>query len=483
MLPSSQILILIASALVTEMAVPIDRPFDSRKYLVLDSRVIQRTENAVLRLGQVQKEPQNPLFAEDKPWEPRFDNLYANVIYDPDEAVYRCWYSPFIVDELASETSREKRLDVPYRPKHREMGVCYAVSKDGVCWEKPELGLVEFDGSKQNNLVWRGPHGAGMFRDERERDPARRFKMIMKNDGAMQCAFSRDGLRWSESIPAPEIDAAGDTHNNAFWSPRRGYYVGITRLWDRSLGPSKRIVGRTQSADFTHWTKAVEVLRALPQETTRQIYAMPVFQYADIYLGLAMLIDTDTDTVDCELAWSPDTVDWHRVCPGTPLIPRGSEGAYDSHCIYAAAYPVIEDDEIKLYYGGNNGKHFGWRDGFFCLARLRPDGLAALAPTEPGKPARIVTRPVVCKGKRLRVSADASGGSIRAAVLDEKGFTLESCKPIFADVTDADINWQSGKDLTPFLGKEVQFVFELRDARLYAFGFADSGETSPSTKR
>src|ERR1051325_4494898 len=31
--------------------------------------------------------------------------------------------------------------------------VCYATSKDGIAWEKPKLGLVEYQGGKQNNLV------------------------------------------------------------------------------------------------------------------------------------------------------------------------------------------------------------------------------------------------------------------------------------------------------------------------------------------
>ena len=31
--------------------------------------------------------------------------------------------------------------------------VCFAKSKDGFSWEKPILGLVEFNGSKENNLV------------------------------------------------------------------------------------------------------------------------------------------------------------------------------------------------------------------------------------------------------------------------------------------------------------------------------------------
>src|SRR5262245_48070852 len=31
--------------------------------------------------------------------------------------------------------------------------LCYARSKDGLKWEKPELGLVEYKGSKKNNII------------------------------------------------------------------------------------------------------------------------------------------------------------------------------------------------------------------------------------------------------------------------------------------------------------------------------------------
>src|SRR5262245_27056308 len=31
--------------------------------------------------------------------------------------------------------------------------LCYATSKDGITWEKPDLGLVEFGGSKKNNII------------------------------------------------------------------------------------------------------------------------------------------------------------------------------------------------------------------------------------------------------------------------------------------------------------------------------------------
>jgi len=438
------------------------------KYLLIDSRIISRSEGVHCALGTVEKDEHNPLFAEDKPWEPRFDNLYANVLFDEEEQTYKCWYSPFIIDERTSYTSREKRVSIGYRnatPKGREMGVCYAVSKDGIVWEKPELGITEFDGSRKNNIVVREPHGAGIWKDLSDPDPARRYKMFSK-ERHMSVSFSPDGLHWSSFTICPEIEAAGDTHNNTFWSPHLEKYVGITRLWD-----GQRIVGRTESVDFLEWTKAVEVFRALPTEQHQQTYAMPVFRYANVYLGLVMMFNTDSDTVDCELAWSSDTVHWERVCPGTPLIPRGPDGSYDCGCIYAAAYPIVKNGEIKLYYGGNNNVHSNWRDGFFCLAHLRADGFAGMETVRSDTAGIIVTKPIECVSKDLRVSADAAEGSLRVAVVDADGFGLDNCEPVDVNIADGIIKWKDNRDLSRFIGKPIRLQFELKAALLYAFGF------------
>ena len=67
-----------------------------------------------------------------------------------------------------------------------------------------------------------------------------------------------------------------------------------------------------------------------------------------------MMFNTETDLVDCELAWSSDTVQWERVCPGTPLIPRGPDGSFDWGCVYGAAYPFLKDGRLQAYYGGSN---------------------------------------------------------------------------------------------------------------------------------
>ena len=435
------------------------------KHLVLDGRIIASTDNARLAVGTVKKHTANPLFREDKPWEPRFDNLYANVLYDEQDKRYKCWYSPFIVDKAASETPRAERSRVPYRSRGREMGVCYAVSKDGLKWEKPELGLVEFGGSKANNLVVRGPHGAGVFRDPHEADPARRYKMFYRGAG-MCVRFSADGLRWGEEIRCPQIAARGDTHNNALWWPERGKYVGITRLWK-----GQRIVGRTESSDFRQWTKAVEVLRG---DKDNQTYAMPVFRHAGVFLGLLMVFRPRPNRVHCELTWSPDTITWHRIDKGTPLIANSrKKGAYDWGCVYAAAYPVFLDGEIRLYYGASNGTHHGWRDGFLALATLRGDGFAGYEPADATKPATVVTRPLACSGRTLRITADAKGGAVRVTVLDADGKPAATGQPISDNVTDAAVVLRPREGLSKLRGSRIRLKFELTKAKLYAFAFGD----------
>jgi hypothetical protein len=458
------------------------------RFLLLDSRIVAGAENAELVLGTVQKYEGNPLFEEDKPWEKRFDNLYANVLYDEEEELYKCWYSPFIVDESAKGMTLEERKEKKYRPPWtREMAICYATSKDGITWVKPELGLVEFEGSTANNILWRGsgepsknkdevwggPHGNGVFKDLRERDPNRRYKAVTKF-GQLSVAFSADGIHWDPPIAIPEANSAGDTHNNALWAPTLGKYVVITREWGvRSSGKWVRQVGRTSSHDFVMWEKTEVVMEGL--DAYHQTYAMPIFDHGGVYLGLVAIHDQEEDRVWTELTWSPDTIEWHRVLPGTPLIRNdGQEGDYDWGCAYPAAYPVFLEDEIRLYYGASDGLHTSWRNGFLAMATLRPDGFAGYTQEDAGKPATITTSPLSPTGGTLRISADVEqGGSVKVSVLAERNEVLAKSEPLTGSRSDADISWPDGFSFDELGSESIQLRFEFTDATIYSFSFPE----------
>lgn len=435
------------------------------RFLLLDNRIIASTENVKLEVGTVEKHASNPLFIEDNPWEMRFDNLYGNVIYDDDEQLYKCWYSPFIVDSVAHGMTLEQRSRKYKSPRNREMGICYATSKDGLKWEKPDLGLVEYNDSKQNNIVWRGPHGAGVFKDEHEKDTAKRYKMIFQG---LAVSFSADGIHWSDRTKVKGVSVAGDTHNNALWAPSLNKYVGITRTWKKRAGEKKREreVARIESDDFINWTKEELVLQG--EEYDLQPYAMPTFYYAGVYLGLVAIHEQSSDRVWTELTWSPDTKSWYRISPGTALIPNSEPKlAYDYGCVYACAYPVFKKDEIQLYYGGSDWLHYGWRNGSLCLATLRPDGFAGYTPQNTNKPAKITTTPMDYNGQAISITADVEkGGSITVMVLNENGEEISLAKPVSKTCTDKHI--RLGKIAK---SEKIRLKFELNRAKLYSFSF------------
>ena len=446
------------------------------RYLLLDSRIVEDARNAELTLGTIEKHGANPLFGEDRAWEQRFDNLYANVLYDDEEEIYKCWYSPFVVDRSSRGMTLGQRRQLEYRPPpNREMAICYATSKDGLAWDKPELGIVEYDGSKANNIVRGGgdqarrggPHGSGILKDPRERDPNRRYKAFFKSE-VISVAFSADGVHWGPTIPRAQADSSGDTHNNAFWAPTLGRYVAITRQWGKPFG---RQVARTSSADFVDWEEPRIVLQGLDEN--EQTYAMPVFFHGGVYMGLVAVHDQDADRVWGELAWSPDTENWHRILPGTPLIPNGlEEGDYDWGCVFPAARPVFLEDEVRLYYGGSDGLHTSWRNGFLCLATLRPDGFAGYKPSDISE-AALVTTAAVCDPKfPLRVSSDvAEGGKVVVRVLGQGRRVLAESEPLTTTGSDAPVRWRDDGAWVAFETGRPRLQFAFEGATVYSFSW------------
>lgn len=446
-----------------------------RRFLLLDARIVEGVQNAELALGTVKKHGTNPLFGEDKPWEKRFDNLYANITYDDEERTYKCWYSPFVIDNSSKGMTIQQRKQAKYQaPRNREMAICYATSNDGLAWDKPELGLVEYEGNKANNILWRGggdnaipggPHGSGIQKDLRDPDPNRRYKAFLKSE-ILSVAFSADGIHWGPTIACPEANSAGDTHNNAFWAPTLGSYVGITRTWSKSF---KRQVAWTSSDDFLNWEKTQLVLEGL--DANQQTYAMPVFFHGGVYIGLLAIHDQEADRVWTELAWSPDTQEWNRVLPGTPLIPNdGSEGDYDWGCVYPAACPVFLEDEISLYYGGSDGLHTSWRNGFLCLATLRPDGFAGYKASTATDPSLVTTTPVFETNAPLKVSADvASGGRLVVRALDGEQNVLAESEPLTTTASDAVVQWQNHSALNTSNVSRARLQFALQNAAVYSF--------------
>lgn len=466
-----------------------DSDTERDRYLLLDARIIDKVENAHLTVGVVQKDENNPLFGEDKPWEPRFDNPYCSIIYDEEEEIFKCWYSIFIKSGAWGEFPGEglpsdQRAWVEWGKGVRGFGVCYATSKDGIHWDKPELGLIEFNGSKKNNIVIEYNHGVTVMKDLHETDPQKRYKAIHPERESSYVWFSPDGIHWGEGIDVGPMDY-GDTNNCVWWDPDLEQYVIITRSWGGEpespvyAGRGHRQPSRSVSRDFLHWSKPEVVLDGL--EVRLQIHDMPVVRHAGVYIGMVGLFDIEASKQWCELAWSPDSIEWHRIQPGTPLIPNGPVlGDYDWGCIFAAV-PLVGKDKIRVYYGANDGRFMAWRNGYLALAWLRADGFAGYEQIAGGsnKTGAVTTKPVTVGGGSLCISADlAPSGYVKVTALN-KDRELGEGELVTTTVTDAPIQWKEGFDLERLKGKKVVLHFELRESKLFSFSF-DKKDNAPS---
>ncbi|MCA9095354.1 MAG: hypothetical protein KDA68_17865, partial [Planctomycetaceae bacterium] len=167
-------------------AEPVD--IGSRRELFVDATLIENlSDKAILKLHQ-------PIACEvsfqfDKPWEGSASG-YPTVIQDGD--LYRMYYRGhrYIIDPP------------PLRQAQSEV-VCYAESPDGIHWTRPNLGLYEWQGSKDNNIIWLGSyetHNFAPFKDTRPDCPSDEIYKAIGGTTASNGLWtfkSADGIHWT----------------------------------------------------------------------------------------------------------------------------------------------------------------------------------------------------------------------------------------------------------------------------------------------
>lgn len=199
----------------------------SDRQLFVDSFLIEEKTGVALKLHPpTAREVALPM---EKPWEG--NTSWAPVVMK-DGSRYRLWYR---VDP--SVESERSRASPPY--------TAYAESSDGIHWERPEIGIYEFNGSKRNNLVWRGP-GTNMsvLRDDKPGVASReRYKAIVRRPGD-KCRHGVGVRRRNPLAPDPK---GADPHRRRVRLPQHR----VSRPLDASirlLGPQLRPTGAAHSA-------------------------------------------------------------------------------------------------------------------------------------------------------------------------------------------------------------------------------------------
>lgn len=441
-----------------------------------DPAVRRSSSGARVVPGCLQKSERNPLFIDGYdaertvPWESFIENGYPNVFFDPLVNKYRCYYTSYLYDDeeaLASQTYKQQVME----NGKRITGILYAESENGYDWHKPDLGIVRYQGSCDNNIIAVNTHGAGILLDIADPDPSRRYKMISRNDqGPLNIfvSFSSDGLHFGEWITVIDNRACpGDTHNFVIRDLVSGKYVLYTRMFSHEL----RTVARFVSDDFIHWTDAREVFRGL--NTDDQVYSMPVFCQSGYYWGLAHMFHfgdqskSHYDHVDVELTFSTDGIHWQRVAPGIPFISNGIHESYDSGCCYTSV-PVTDGMEYRFYYMGGDGTHYSFRKTGLCLGTVQKNKLVGVT-ADQGDDYIYEIRNMSFDTSDVRLCVDVQkDGSIFYEALDSSGktmpgYTVDQCIPILNSSICAQLHWQAG-DLSL---QNARIKFYCKKATLY----------------
>jgi hypothetical protein len=436
-----------------------------------------------------------PLIKPTEPWEGNAAYIYGTVLKnEPAGSGYRMWYTGY---------------------SNQEYYLCYATSIDGIKWNKPTLGLIDFKGSKKNNICRVG--GGTLVYDPDDKDSSRRYKLmsVSRVDNGKRFGygvwFSPDGLKWTAYEGNPVISYA-DVSNVTYDQPKKLFIASTKQrmlVSNTSVTPNKmdRAAFISVSKDFIHWsapgapasqwTLAVEgdiiddMIVMAKGGLEEQIYGMTVHPYQGIYIGLPWCFDLmnynngiyagyGDGPIQPQIASSRDLRHWSRLAR-EPVLPLGKAGAWDDGTIYTASTMQVSEKKIDLYYGAMNLAHGGDKGSQKQIAQIaraswRRDGFVSLH-NEGNDVGIITTKPFVFTGKKLMVNAKLfSQGNLKVELLDASGkpipgYTVADARIVTGDQLSAIAGWGNGNDISNLEGKEVQLRFYLKGGDLYSYWF------------
>ncbi len=451
-----------------------DTPFDigSRLELFVDDVLIDTmTDGLSLKLHSPIKAER--VLENDRPWEGN-RIFYVSVFKDEDR--FRMYYRGGLGER--GITAR----------------VCYAWSRDGIHWEKPELNLLEFEGSTRNNIVWNGvgsPCALGAFFDTNPDCTAEERYKAISSDGYQKPVFAfgpPDAVRWHLIGEKPVIDeydgvdSAYDCNFSTWWDPECKRYVMFHRIWYRPIKGKVRSIAMRTSEDFINWTPLQRLdFGDAPVENLYTNSITPYFRAPHILFGFPKRFITDrrgvseheTDGLsDAMFMSSRDGLHFDRrfmeafIRPGRERLNWGAR----SNMIAYGLLPTAPD-EISVYIV----QHYTRPSVHLKRCVLRTDGFVSVNALYRG--GELLTRPLIFDGRELVINYATSGaGSVRVEITDQEGssipgFEADNCPEIFGDDIERVVRWSGGSDVRAFAGKPVRLRFLLKDADLYSIRF------------
>ena len=478
------------------------RNIGSRRELFLDSTLVEELTNAERRLHHpVAREI---AIVHDAPWEGAGSG-YHTVLRDGD--LYRMYYRG------SSLGVKDGRLQVG------KQVYCYAESRDGVNFTKPNLGLVEYNGSKDNNIIWDGvgSHNFAPFIDHNPNcAPDAKFKALggLASEGGLFAFKSADGIHWKLIQPEPVVtEGAFDSQNLAFWDYASQSYRAYFRTFTKGITTGKvwkpegfRAIRGATSPDFLSWGNYADLTYAdSPEEHLYTNQIGPYFRAPHILIGLptryvergwspsmkalpqlkerenraAGHLRYGTSLTEALLMSSRNGVHFERwneafVRPGPE---RPDTWLYGHqflawHAVQTKSTLTGASDELSFY--GSEGSWIG-KSNAMRRYTLRLDGFVSVHAGWKG--GTLETRPIIFDGNRLSLNfSTGAAGSIRVEIRDAAGepitgFHMADCHEVFGDSTNRIVQWNSEEALQNLAGKTVRLRIKLKDADLYSLQF------------
>ena len=398
---------------------------------------------------------------------------------------------------------------------------CYAESRDGIHFTKPNLGLIEFNGSKENNIIWSGVgvHNFAPFLDTRPDCPREsRFKALAgtAKEGGLFAFQSADGIRWSLMQKEPVVtEGAFDSQNLAFWDESAGKYRAYFRTFTEGITTGKvwapagyRAIRTASSTDFLSWGDEADLTyKDSPAEHLYTNQVAPYFRAPHILIGfptryvergwsesmraLPQLKEREeraeghlrygTALTEALIMASRDGVHFERW--NEAFLRPGPERA--NTWLYGHQYMAWHAVETKSALpGAANELSFYASEGMWngvgtSMRRytMRLDGFVSI--NGGWKGGELITKPIRFNGKQLSMNfATSAAGSLRVELQDAAGkaipgFTLKDCSEVFGDSIARTVVWKNGADVSKLSGKTVRLRIELKDADLYSLRFED----------
>ena len=465
----------------------------SRRELFVDHFLIDRLVGTRLELHHPQ--PAEVAIQVDRPWEGG-DNLGISVLHH--DGIYRMYYRGMANDDIK--------------------GRCLAESRDGITWTKPNLGLIEVAGTRDNNAIVEGKDTWSYFMipfiDQRPGVPAsQRIKGItpgFSRRGNFErrelfLHLSADGARWEKAQDDPILVTtfpnAFDSLVCLFWSAAEQRYILYSRYMVDTQGRPRRKGGlrsvfRSTSPNLIHWSEPTPMTftgtGVVPSAQLYTSMTEPYFRAPHIYVSFPMRFMEDRKTVSDPEAERIGLRPGRNADSSDGVFMSSRAGSTHFDWIFKEAFlrsgPGWENwgtrsnivlwgllstvpGEMSLWVN----RHYGTPSFHIRRYRLRTDGFVSVrAPYEGGE---MLTKLFRFQGTQLEINYSTSAaGSIRVGIQDSAGkpipgFGVEQCPEIIGDEITRVVSWKDGADLGALAGQTVRLRFSLKDADLYSIRF------------